>query len=121
MSSPGHLGQCAALLLDNSTRCSSRLLPGKRACFTHITDYDALYQQYKDAANVADALHVAAQLKQSDVRVLPRSEVDSRIEDVDAYVQALQSEKTLREEHSRRFMVTRESRQRDIRGGWLCS
>ncbi|KAI0754149.1 hypothetical protein C8Q80DRAFT_348648 [Daedaleopsis nitida] len=103
-SSTGHHG-CAALLPDNCTRCSSRLLPGKRACVAHIAEYDALYQQYKDAASVADALHVAAQIKQSDVRALPRAEVDSRIEDVDAYLRALLSEKTLREEHSRRFMV----------------
>ncbi|KAI0717122.1 hypothetical protein C8Q76DRAFT_840432 [Earliella scabrosa] len=97
---------CRTLLEDHVTRCSNRLAVNRCVCLVHSTACDVSYGEYKDAAALADALRISAQLKRSDIRMLSREEVEFRIKDVGAYAEALELEKRLREEHAWRFMET---------------
>nr|VWP00452.1 Uncharacterized protein [Ganoderma boninense] len=82
--------------------------PGRQSCTKHAPAYDASYKRYKDAESAAKDLRAAAQTRRGDVHTLPLGDVGPRIGSVRAYIEALEREVRLRNEHDQRFIGDRE-------------
>ncbi|RPD60268.1 hypothetical protein L226DRAFT_471602, partial [Lentinus tigrinus ALCF2SS1-7] len=89
-------------LVDSRTRCNARTVPRRQVCDAHLAAYEKSYRDYKDAADETITLRV--QLKRGDVHSLDLVEVDARIIDVRAYIDALEKELALRKEHDWTFV-----------------
>ncbi|KAI0693536.1 hypothetical protein C8T65DRAFT_64201 [Cerioporus squamosus] len=90
-------------LVDVHTRCNAPIAR-RHVCKAHIQAYEESHERYKDAANDARALSASARLKRSEVGQLGRAEVEDRIVDIGAYIDALEREKLLRKEHDWTFV-----------------
>ncbi|TFK85243.1 hypothetical protein K466DRAFT_495142, partial [Polyporus arcularius HHB13444] len=90
-------------LVDGHTRCHAPATRG-HVCKAHRPAYDESYERYKDAGNDARALSASARIKHSEVGQLARAEVDVRVVDIAAYIDALERERAARKEHDRAFV-----------------